>query len=561
MKNLLYLLFALFISQPAFSAARSWVGTTSDWATASNWSPSGIPGTSDVLTIDAMTNDPIIFSGTSAAVRRVFLQTGSTLTINSGASLTISNAAPAANLVTGLVMASCALINNGTLTVNVPNSQLQTVGIGMGLSTLTNSGIINTDGNNCGLQLAQTNTLTNTATGTINCNAESFGMREIDNAVSNISNSGILNATSVGAAGVVLAGGTFSNSGSIHFISGRGMSLFPSATLNNLSCGKIIFENADGNDVDNQGTINNSGLIQIFWWLKNSGGITNDGVIKYETLVTTGSGAIVNNGIIIDDKTKPVVQVGAGNSAAIEGIYKNSGTTTSAGTFSSPDHFTPSGLNLGTTTLYLKIDPSGGACQYIVPFLYEITALPVTLANFSGKKTGEAQITLTWLTVDEKNFDYFEVQRSYNAISFETIGTVRGTSGQVTAMNSYRFIDTKAGQSNYYRLKMVDRAADRIDGTYEFTRIISVDNATEKSIVGSFYPNPSGEQVFVDINAADSEKWHIKTYDSSGKVIATETRTLQKGMNKISLTRFAHGLNIIQFESGRSSISRKLVRK
>ena len=38
--------------QPAQAASKAWVGTVStDWATAGNWSPSGVPASGDTVTI------------------------------------------------------------------------------------------------------------------------------------------------------------------------------------------------------------------------------------------------------------------------------------------------------------------------------------------------------------------------------------------------------------------------------------------------------------------------------------------------------------------------------
>jgi surface protein len=52
--------------------------------------------------------------------------------------------------------------------------------------------------------------------------------------------------------------------------------------------------------------------------------------------------------------------------------------------------------------------------------------LPVTLVSFSGKKTVENQTILTWVTAEEKDFDYFEIQRASDAKSFEKIGKIKG---------------------------------------------------------------------------------------------------------------------------------------
>lgn len=188
--------------------------------------------------------------------------------------------------------------------------------------------------------------------------------------------------------------------------------------------------------------------------------------------------------------------------------------------------------------------------------------LPVTLVSFSGQKDNENQNVLKWATADERDFDRFEVQRSEDALSFEKIGEVYGIAANIgsaaqstPALAEYDFTDRSPGFSNYYRLKMLDR-----DGSFEYSRIIVIENAGEQA-VGSFYPNPSSGKVWVDVNALESGRWTLTVVDASGKNIVRRTYDLQKGKNTISLEHFADGVNLVRFEYGRLSEIRKLIRK
>lgn len=559
MKKLLYFLVAILTFSTASATDRTWIGTTSDWATASNWSPNGIPDVNDWLTIDNPTIAPVISNGTAAYALRITMRSGASLTIANGASLTLTNAERLDSYFWGISIRESELTNNGTLTANMPDApDGGAVGVLFEGGTLTNSGIINTDGDR-GIEFSGVNELTNLATGIINANGRFRGMVQniYDGSTTNISNSGAINLSSIYNYTLALGEGTFSNSGTVTLSMGNGLYVNADAIFNNLSCGKVIIENVIDNIFTNDGTVINDGLIQVSRQVNNAGNITNNGILKYEGLSTTGGGALTNNGIIIDDKTDPIVQVGASNSSSIQGIYIDEAANTAAGTFTAPDQFSPSGLSPGDITLYAKIVSSGSACEYIVPFVYQAPALPVTLVNFSGKNTGNSQNTLTWLTSDEKNFAYFEIQRSSDARSFEAIGSVIHASEQGNVLKSYEFRDNQAPGMYYYRLKMIDR-----DGTYELSKIISVGEAAEKSVVvGSFYPNPSSGNVSVDVYAEASESWQIGIFDSSGKMITTESRLLQKGMNKITLNNLVKGVNVVKFGNGKSGISRKVVRR
>lgn len=190
--------------------------------------------------------------------------------------------------------------------------------------------------------------------------------------------------------------------------------------------------------------------------------------------------------------------------------------------------------------------------------------LPVDLVSFSGKKTAENQNTLQWITANEKDFDRFEIQRSMDAKSFETMGVVlrqKGTNeidnDQVEqALHAYTFADNAPGTFNYYRLKMVD-----LDGTFKFSRIISIEHSVEHTVLGSFYPNPSSGKVFMDVFVLESGRCTLTIFDAGGKRIGVEAHDLQKGMNKISLNRLSPGMNLVRFDNGLFSEVRKVIRE
>ncbi|MCE7042752.1 GEVED domain-containing protein [Dyadobacter sp. CY312] len=183
-------------------------------------------------------------------------------------------------------------------------------------------------------------------------------------------------------------------------------------------------------------------------------------------------------------------------------------------------------------------------------------ALPVTLISFSGKAI-EKENELNWKTSSETNFSHFEIQRSLDAKVFGKIGEQTSK-----VSGNYTFLDSNPpGGKTYYRLKMIDRAAGGTDGTFSFSRIISIENDAAKAIVGNFYPNPSTGKVTVEINALEKGTWNITTYDLSGKVISSKSKILQPGLNKISIDKLNSGINFVKFENGSLSEVRKVVKE
>lgn len=122
-------------------------------------------------------------------------------------------------------------------------------------------------------------------------------------------------------------------------------------------------------------------------------------------------------------------------------------------------------------------------------------ALPVKLVSFEAKQV-ENQIDLNWLTSEESNSDYFEIQKSTDGIRWAAIGKVNAT-GTSRATKKYGFIDTspEPGQ-NYYRLKMVDQ-----DQTYALStiKVVFFDSVTGKGEL-VVYPNPVADKLYLSLD-------------------------------------------------------------
>ena len=182
-------------------------------------------------------------------------------------------------------------------------------------------------------------------------------------------------------------------------------------------------------------------------------------------------------------------------------------------------------------------------------------ALPVRLISFKGKKVGENNV-LNWKTTEEKNVSHFEIERSLNAKEFEKIGKVFANNSE-----NYQFNDNSPFIAQYaplifYRLKMVDH-----DEHFDYSKIISITNDAENESVGNFYPNPAiNDYSNIDITTQEKEKWTITQYNISGKLIKTEIRVLEKGLNIITISNIEKGLNIVQFENEKNKEIRKLFR-
>ena len=143
--------------------------------------------------------------------------------------------------------------------------------------------------------------------------------------------------------------------------------------------------------------------------------------------------------------------------------------------------------------------------------------LPVNLIAFTGKWLEKTGAQLNWATSLETNNDYFQIQRSSDAKSFETIGRVQGK-GSTNERTDYRFTDADMpDQLNYYRLKQVD-----LDGSFHFSNIIAVNrNETSPPAQLSVWPSPTTATLTMKVSAGSTIS-QIDIYDLHGRRLSSQ---------------------------------------
>jgi hypothetical protein len=168
--------------------------------------------------------------------------------------------------------------------------------------------------------------------------------------------------------------------------------------------------------------------------------------------------------------------------------------------------------------------PPGGT----YPSLTTGATLPVKLSSFTVKSEGK-QVKLEWSTATELNNDRFDVQRSGNGTSWQTILTVKGK-GIASSYTAYDV--TPLLGTNYYRLQQVDKNGRSSASEIKLLRLFG---ASSPRITVS--PNPArGAINFMFENQGASNVTAILT-DANGKMIHQEQfKTVQANtINRLNL--------------------------
>lgn len=185
--------------------------------------------------------------------------------------------------------------------------------------------------------------------------------------------------------------------------------------------------------------------------------------------------------------------------------------------------------------------------------------LPADLLSFDAKLIQNQKVQLSWKTWNEMNTKAFEIQRSNNAIDFQTV-TINDATGGVSQIKNYQIIDNQPfNPITYYRLKTIDN-----DNSFKYSQLLSInlgelDNIQLKNI----YPNPFQESVNVEFSIAKNQNYEISIIDIVGNIVFTENKnaellTYQK--LRLNLSHLPQGVYILKIKNGNNIVAERIVK-
>ncbi|MCK9445651.1 hypothetical protein M0Q50_02020 [bacterium] len=522
-----------------FAYSITYVSNTSGpWETSTTWTPNGVPGASDDITISSghiITYTGTLISGISSGASGI-------ITVNVGGTLTITN---------GFIQSAGSrsrFTNNGTLNI-IANGLTQNQGSDSSTidrTILTNNGTMNITGDFINDQ----NTSLTTGTSS-NMNFYNSNFRTKASAI--FTNNGIVSINNTGFSGknVTFDNINYStdlllNSGSIFNVTKSDVIFtgYNSLTINghfNVTDGNIsetmsITVGVNGLITTKDSDASGDGII-IF----NNGGqtVTNNGGMYIESMSTTGGGMTIvdNNMVFIHNLSTGTFDNNANilNVSATGKLYycSNPVRSTVLGTVSPGGKLYYSKETGSYPTTSPRDNP--GEIDYTVAIDDQVDmatigftncsnafytklsiALPIELIEFKGTNKKEL-VYIEWTTASEENNDYFTLFRSYDGLSFDKITEIKGA-GNSSYFIKYDYIDYDAQSGiNYYKLKQTD-----YDGKNTDSKIISINrNDLEFNIM--IYPISSTTPNVKMIVHKKIGIVNVKCLNTNGQSILSET--------------------------------------
>ena len=185
--------------------------------------------------------------------------------------------------------------------------------------------------------------------------------------------------------------------------------------------------------------------------------------------------------------------------------------------------------------------------------------LAVKLLSFNAvikNKTG----LLNWVTENELNNDYFDIERSEDGVIFYKKGSVKGNgTSAITQYYQYNDNITTNISAVYYRLKIVD-----LNSNFSYSKIIILHLNEIFNDQFSVYPNPFVDNLEISLNTPRDVNAQYRILSFDGKEILSDKVLLQKGINILiakNLCQLASGIYFFEINTGIYKYIKKIVKK
>lgn len=188
-----------------------------------------------------------------------------------------------------------------------------------------------------------------------------------------------------------------------------------------------------------------------------------------------------------------------------------------------------------------------------VALAYTGFPIPLKLISFTGwRSTGVSY--LHWVSENEQNVSHFTVERSFDGMTFTSIGTVAARNRGIRELYSFNDASSFTGTA-YYRLKSIDT-----DGSYSYSRIISMpETASQGSSFVVLNPVQAAITIFNKSAAAGVYDYYL--LNATGQLI--QKGVVNMSNNGGSIIRLplqiAKGIYTLELRKDQSRFSQQLL--
>ena len=225
-----------------------------------------------------------------------------------------------------------------------------------------------------------------------------------------------------------------------------------------------------------------------------------------------------------------------------------------------------------TTFLSLAI---GFSCQssFCQPFYATSTPSAETEKTKPDKSTvryhsfdaslNQKTVTCSWVTTEETNLNYFELESSFDGINFKTAALFFGNPENDHGSQHYAFKDRNAAfKTNdlvFYRLKQIG-----IDSLMQYSKQISVKLSADAVDALGVQPNPFEKNFAYTFKAPTDGFVITRIISLNGRKLLTTHSAVTKGVNTLQISdtsNFPKGIFFVEVTMNGNVIGRQKINK
>jgi len=170
------------------------------------------------------------------------------------------------------------------------------------------------------------------------------------------------------------------------------------------------------------------------------------------------------------------------------------------------------------------------------------SVLPIEIGQFSGNYNGRS-VVLNWSSSNEINIKKYMIERSADGSGFSDMTMVNaiaqnGQGNVYSTKDPLPFPDI-----SYYRIKII-----YIDGSFAYSKIISIRTTAKAIALTSCYPNPTSGIVHFKIVTEQYRRINISILGVDGKLLWHNTIKIQPGIRdrEIDISSLLPGIYLLQ---------------
>ena len=171
------------------------------------------------------------------------------------------------------------------------------------------------------------------------------------------------------------------------------------------------------------------------------------------------------------------------------------------------------------------------------------SSLPIELLSFEATPHTN-HVDLSWKTSTERHNKGFQIQKSGDKNTWETIGFIKGQGTSATAHN-YTYQDKQPYIDwNYYRLKQLNQ-----DGTFTYSEVVAAQFIDKHQAIHIF-PNPVQHQLNVEfLEELFREVVHIEIFNSVGQLVLAQA-IRPSSFYQVDISTLPKGTYYLRVEDG-----------